>query len=540
MSETDAALPTTLPAVLTSAAEHNRGGLHFHLEDGVCTLTASELLDRAAGAATVLEQLGIEPGASVGVLGPNRPEWAVAAFGTWLAGGVVVPLPFSFLQDPQSAGKQLRPLLDATDCGLVLVASELSDVPLPQARSWHLRSTSKSRGQARHESDSAVIQPTSGSTGRPKGVVLTHEAILTAVRASSAAQGFEPGYDRLLGWLPLFHDYGLFGFLLRAFVTGVDSHILPVESFARAPSRWLSMVSEVDATVTAGPPSAWAAALASVRTGGVDLDLSSLRLGVMAAEVIDPSTVDSLVEIAPSLQLDPRALAAAYGLAEATLGVSVTRPGQGVRVDTLDREKLASTGQALPAGDAPPKRVVSCGAPYPELEVIVLGDDGPCAEREVGRIAVRGPTLLDRYVGTRAPDPFTSDGWFVTGDLGYLAEGELFVTGREKDVIIVMGRNYAPEDLEWAAGQVEGVRRGRCVAFGGDTEDGTVVLIVEPGRRTDPDTLPARVRATVAASTGLTPKVVVADRGAVPKTTSGKLRRSATRGAYVAGQLPVP
>ncbi|MGQ0670783.1 MAG: AMP-binding protein, partial [Actinomycetota bacterium] len=326
------------------------------------------------------------------------------------------------------------------------------------------------------------------------------------------------------------------GYLAWTIVVGTETHILPTERLAKDPSEWLRLAGRVGATVTPGPTSAWDAALrvASRRPDGIDL--SSLLICNLAAEAIEPRVVDRMLDVGASLGLRPDAPSGAYGMAEATLGITVAPVGSGIRIDSVDRELLAATGAAVSATGAESKRVVSCGPPVPGTEVRIIGDAGNVPERQVGEIQVRGPSLMEGYLGGAGPDPFI-DGWLRTGDLGYLTDGELYVTGRSKDIIIVMGRNYSPQDIEWAAERVEGVRVGRCVAFGREGAEGEVVVAAE-ATGDDVDGLPDRVWQAVSDSVGIVPReVIVLPRGTVPMTTSGKLRRSWVREAYAAGDL---
>jgi fatty-acyl-CoA synthase len=527
--------PPNLQAALEAASGEDRGRITFLLEDGPVTMLVRQIVDDATRAARVLQQRGVEPGDRVGLVGPNRPDWVRWAFAVWLAGAVLVPMPYPIrVADPSAFREQIGALFRAAGCRRCVVAPEAGDVlPAPSAIPWSVPVPPRSVDHDHHPraDELAVIQFTSGSTASPKGAVLTHSAVLSTVFGLTAALGLRPGQDRLASWLPYFHDYGLFSYLLLPVFAGTELVSLPTEQFARAPDRWLQMLSDTRATVTAGPPSAWAVTLRAAERSAESLDLSSMRMATMAAETIDPRLVDRMEEAAPGMRLDPRALGTGYGLAEATLTVTRTPPGSGVHVDEVDLGAL-SRGRADPAGVGPSKRVVSCGSPLAFIECRLGGPDGALPERAVGEIEVRGPSVMSGYVGPETPDPFR-DGWLRTGDLGYLANGELYVTGRIKDLIIVLGQNYPPEDIEWAAGRVPGVRAGRSVAFTRPGTEDEIVVVVEPRGDSEPDELAGRVRAAVTATVGLTPReVVVLPRGAISKTTSGKLQRAAARQAY--------
>jgi fatty-acyl-CoA synthase len=227
-------------------------------------------------------------------------------------------------------------------------------------------------------------------------------------------------------------------------------------------------------------------------------------------------------------------------MAEATLGLSISPLDRGIRVDEVDLAQLTQDGRAVPAHGASTKRVVSCGAPLPGVSFRIWGPEGILPERRVGEIQVRSPAVMIGYDGESAAQPF-ADGWLCTGDLGYLAEGELFVVGRSKDIIIAYGQNHAPQDIEWAAERVEGVRSGRVVAFAGsESREGEVLVALETTPHADLASLRRRVRQAVSDVVGIAPRqVLLLAKGAIPKTTSGKVRRGTVRESYERGTLPL-
>jgi fatty-acyl-CoA synthase len=528
----------TLPDALRDAAVAGGGGLVFHLRGGVDRWPPDRLQEAATAAAGVLAARGVLPGQAVGLLGPNRPEWARWAFAVWSAGAALVPLPHPVrVRDRGALAEQIASLVAAAGCLAVVAAPELADlVPPHLVIPWDRDDPGWAPAVADVAPDDvAVIQFTSGSTAAPRGVVLTHGAVLAAVRSIGEAYRIRPKEDVYLGWLPFFHDNGLFAYVVRPVVHGCEGHLFATEDFARDPATWFRLAERAGATITSGPCSAWGAALRAAdrrREGGA---LSTLRLAILAAEPIDPAVVDQLEAAGGWLGLRPSAIGAAYGLAEATLGVTATEPGEGLTFDRVGLAGLAA-GRAEPAADGPIKRVPSCGRPMPGVELRIDGPDGAALDqRGVGEVLVRAPSLLTGYVGGAASP--VAGGWLHTGDRGYLAGDELYLTGRIKDLIIMLGRNYTPEDLEWAAGRVAGVRPGRSVAFSRPGGHEEAVVVVEP--RDEPEEgLAERVGRAVADAVGLRPsEVLVVPRGTVPKTTSGKLRRGALRDAYVRGEL---
>jgi acyl-CoA synthetase (AMP-forming)/AMP-acid ligase II len=531
---------TTLSQALECAAAGS-SELVFHLADGAVTLSAETLLDQAHAGARALAERGIEPGDAVGVLGPNGPEWARWAFAAWLAGGSLVPIPYHLrIRDAEAFRLQVSILTRAAGCRAVVVDPNfLPFVGADIAMRWDEdppRVPHAPAVEPRPE-DVAVIQFTSGSTATPRGAVLTHRAVLAGVRGSEAGSGQNSAGWVQLSWLPFFHDWGLFGYLVWSVVIGTQTHILPTERFARDPSEWLRLAGRVGAMITPGPTSAWDSALRVAGRRPQGIDLSTIRVATLAAEAIEPRVLDRLLELGVELGLSPEAPSGAYGMAETTLAVTEGPVAEPIRVDAVDRGALVSIGEARPAtGSDDVRRVVSSGAPVPGVELLVAGSEGPVPERHVGEILLRTPSMMRGYIGG-TEDPVV-DGWLHTGDLGYLADGELYVTGRIKDVVIVMGRNYPAQDLEWAAERVEGVRSGRTVAFATERTEGEAVVVVECGKGREPDDLPRRVWLEVSDALGIAPReVLVLPGGTIPVTTSGKLRRSWVRDAYASGDL---
>lgn len=523
---------SSIPERLAAAT----GSLVFHLEDGPVTLRPDELEQRAKAAAGELIRRGVGPGDRVGVLGPNRPEWVVWAHAAWMVGAVLVPLQVPLrVRDAEAFLERIAALLTTARCAVVVAdPALLFAIPEDVALAWDTapRHTGASWTPPSTD-DPAVVQFTSGSTAAPRGALLTHGAVLAQVRGLADALIRQD--DVVLAWAPFYHDLGLFLLVVSRVLCGVEAHVLPTERFARDPSRWLEMVAEVGATFTIGPQSAWSAAFRGATRRGARLDLSSAEVAMFAAEGIDPAFVDRMQELGEPVGMSPDAIASSYGLAEAVLGVTHSPRGAGLRMHAVDRDLLTRSGRAVERA-AGERRVVSAGVPMAGIEIRIAGDGVALRDDTVGEIQVRGESLMSGYVGAVVDDPFV-DGWLRTGDLGYMHGGELYVTGRAKDVLIVMGENHYPEDFEWAAGRVEGVRAGRCVAFV-DTATERLCLLVEPAASADIAALPRAVKAQVADVVGSFPgDVVVVAAGTIEKTTSGKLRRGHMRSLYEQGRL---
>lgn len=529
----------TLPDFLLASAARGDGEFVFHLEDGRVRLPLSELAARARIGASALAARGVGRGDTVGILGPNRPEWVVAACSIWAAGAAVVPIQIPLrVRDPAAFSEQIGAVLRTAGCRLVLADGRLvSMVPGGAGARWDAYGDAAATPPTPPTpEDAAVIQFTSGSTASPKGAVIPHGAVLAQLSMLEELNGRPASEETSMGWAPFFHDLGLILFIAWPAAHGGTAHILPAECFARDPAKWLRLVDATRATVTVGPASALGAALRALQRRSEPIDLGSLRVAWFAAEGVDPDVVDRLTAEGGRLGLDRGAVGATYGLAEAVLAVTTTRPGEGLRFDVVDLGEITTSGRALPANGGAARRVACCGRPPTGVELRIVGDGEDLGERQVGEVYVRTPAVMRCYTG-EAASPFV-DGWLRTGDVGYLADGELHVTGRLKDMVIVMGHNYYPEDFEWAAGRVTGVRQGRCVAFAADGSE-EVVLLVEPRADADVPSLPRRVRDAVANAVGVAPgEVLVLPAGTVEKTTSGKLRRGTMRDAYARGELP--
>jgi acyl-CoA synthetase (AMP-forming)/AMP-acid ligase II len=537
--------PSTILDGVRASAAKGRGALVFHLSDGEVRITTGDLVGAAEARATKLARWGIRPGDRVGVLGMNDPEWASWAYGIWEAGALLVPMPYSLrLGDREGLAERLGILARTAGCRLVMTDPRFAPFLPGLGTAWDGEPSGLLEGGGPAAVDlagAAIVQFTSGSTANPKPLVITHRAVLNLLESVFALFG-RPDEDRHLSWLPFFHDWGLIHFLVMSQIAGVESHVVPTERFARSPQEWFRLVAKTRATFTGGPPSAWAVALRLAGERGPDADLSSLRYCLLGAEMIEPEVLDQLIEEGGRLGLAREALACGWGLAEATFCLTCPAPGVGPRIDRVDPVRFSTDGEAEPVAPTEPgKRIVGAGAPLPGVDVRVVAPDGSALpERRVGEIQARAPYLMRGYLLAGDDDPFSSDGWLRTGDLGYLAEGDLFVTGRTKDVIIVFGRNYAPEEIEWAAGRVPGVRTGRCVAFAApDDREGAFVVALEVRDSENTRALEDRVREAVFDAVGVAPQeVLTVPKGWIPRTTSGKLRRIAVREAYRGEGIP--
>ena len=566
---TAAAAPDTAETLVEVLEWHARASpdrphINLRPDDGPeQTLTYAWLWRRAAAAAAALRARGLGQRDTVAIMLRTEAAFFPAFFGTLLAGAVPVPVypPFRPDRITEYAQRQGRILSNAgarllitfatverlgtllrgqvpTLAGVVtlddLAPEGPDDGPLPD------RPASWLTGD-----DPALIQYTSGSTGQPKGVLLTHANLLANIRAIRDGLAIRPD-DAAVSWLPLYHDMGLIGAWLGCLYVGIPVAILSPLAFLSRPARWLWAIHEHRATLSVAPNFAFdlcAAKVADEEIAG--LDLGSLRVLLNGSEAIVPRTLTRFAERFAPAGLRADALRPVYGLAECSVGLAVTPRRHPPRVDRIDKA-FRATGRAAPSGGPDALEFVSCGAPLPRHEIRIADAAGArLGERREGRVQFRGPSTMAGYY--RNPDATravtTDDGWLDSGDLGYLAGGELFLTGRRKDIVIKAGRNIYPHEAETVVDAVDGVRKGCVAAFGvPDAALGTERLVVVAETRVTEPALREQVRREilerVAGTLGVPPDTVVLARpGSVLKTSSGKVRRGATRDAYLAGAL---
>ncbi len=497
----------------------------------------------------------------VGVLGPTSRPLVTTIQAIYLAGGTVVALPLPMrLGSIEEFVDQTRRRIANADAALVVVDRDLAPfLDTPPARAElrvamvlldELAAEGARIGAAawmRPPDDPdrlAILQFTSGSTAAPKGVMLPDRCVGANIDAIIAGAGLTHA-DRAVSWLPLYHDMGLIGLLMAPMLHGFELVLGAPQDFLARPACWLEWISEHRGTITAGPNFSYALAARALRRADA-LDLSSWRLALNGAEPVDPGAVESFCTAAAPFGFDARAAYPVFGMAEATLAVTFPAVGEGMTVDAVDRHALEHDRQAVPAGDdAPPesvRRLAKLGRPLEgfELRIVDPLTDAVRGEREVGELELRSPSVTPGYYrNPEATDATFDDGWLRTGDLAYLVDGELVVCGRQKDVIIVGGRNVFPEDVERAAAAVEGVRAGNVIAFASDRKRGRESIVVVAETRTDDlDEVHASVVTHVRDAVGVPPVDVVLVRpGTLPKTSSGKLQRSLCRDRYHGNEL---
>ncbi|MDP2367733.1 AMP-binding protein [Rhodoferax sp.] len=516
-----------------------------------------DALNLAAG----LRALGLEQGDKVAIMLPTGREFFAAFFGALYAGTVPVPLypparPSQLEDHLKRIGGIMR---NARSRVLVTVerAKPLAHLLRSQVETLQTVGTVADLSLADAPaapaelvaSDIAFLQYTSGSTGDPKGVILTHANLLANLRAMWRATRVRSS-DTFVSWLPLYHDMGLIGACLGGLYIGFHLVLMSPLAFLARPARWLEIIHRHRGTVSPAPNFAYELCLAKVSDADLAaLDLSSWRLAFNGAEPVSPDTLERFAARFAPCGLQREALTPVYGLAESTVGLAFPPAGRGPLIDRVDRATLARDGVAAPArpDDAQPLRIVSCGLPLPGHELRVVDAGGrELPEREQGRVQFCGPSSTQGYLNNPSANQRLFDGaWLNTGDLGYMAGGELFLTGREKDIIIRGGFNIHPQELETAVADMAGVRKGGVVVFAAsDRRSGTERLVVlAETRLAEPAQRQQLVQAITALSATLlgapADDVVLAPPRTVLKTSSGKVRRAACRELYEQGRLGV-
>jgi acyl carrier protein len=517
-----------------------------------------ELLDAAQGVAAGLAAQGLQPGQAVALMLPTGLDYLACFFGIMLAHGIPVPIypPARMSQIEDHLRRHAGILRNAGTVLIIAMAEAKTVAVLLQAgvpslarilAPSELRAAPVPSGHCAVAADIAFLQYTSGSTGDPKGVVLTHANLLANIRALGQAAQVTPG-DVFVSWLPLYHDMGLIGAWLGSLYHGMPLVLMPPLAFLARPARWLQAIARYRGTISAAPNFAYELCVRHVGVAApAGLDLSSWRLALNGAEPVSPATLDAFAARFACCGFRRQALAPVYGLAESSVGLAFPPPGRGPRIDVIQRAPFDRLGRAEPASANDPATLLipSCGRALPGHAIRIVDETGAeLPERRVGRLEFRGPSSTAGYF--RNPEATRSlfrRGWLDSGDNAYLVEGEVYITGRVKDLIKRGGRNLYPYDLEEASGKLPGIRKG-CVAVFASPDPATgserLVILAETRER-DETTRTSLRRALNQVAVDVigmpADDIVLAPPHSVPKTSSGKIRRLACRQAYERGDV---
>jgi 1-acyl-sn-glycerol-3-phosphate acyltransferase len=522
-------------------------------------ITYEQLLDGAQAMAAGLQQLGLEPGDAICIMLPTSREYFFSFFGILLAGSIPVPIypPTRPSQLEDHLRRHTGILANCRAVSLITINEAKPVAMLLKAQLDTLQHivtvddllTAKELFAAPIISpqDTAFLQYTSGSTGSPKGVVLTHANLLANIRAMGERVQASAS-DVFVSWLPLYHDMGLIGAWLGSLYYAALFVVMSPMAFLAQPQRWLQAIHHYRGTLSAAPNFGYELCLHRLEDEQLQgLDLSSWRAAFNGAEAVSPETVVQFPERFGPFGFRADAMMPVYGLAECSVGLAFPPLDQGVRIDHIQRKAFMLTGKAIPAEQDDPNalRFVACGQVLAGHEIRIADPQGnELPEREEGRLQFRGPSATSGYLRNPEATARLFDGdWLDTGDLGYLSAGDLYVTGRIKDIIIRAGRNLYPHELEEAVGDLPDIRKGRVAVFGAtDPKSGTERLVVLAETRVRDSDVHQQMRTRInnisSELCGAPPDdIVLAPPNTVLKTSSGKIRRSACRELYESGFL---
>jgi fatty-acyl-CoA synthase len=559
----------TLADALDYAAKGLRG-CNFHDARGtlISVLTYRTLRDQALVVSARLIALGLAPGDRVALLAETTPEFMTLFMGCIYAGTLPVPLPLptSFGGREgyvQQIGNQMAAAKPAAAFGpdglLGLLQDACEPLGVAHVLSWSQANdlpAGKTSRRSAKGSDIAYLQYSSGSTRFPHGVAVTHTALLANARGKGLYGTAIIDTDRVISWLPYYHDMGLVGCFLAVLSCQVSIDLIATEDFARRPLTWLTLISRNPGTsVSYSPTFGYDIATRRAPSDVTEkFDLSRWRVAGNGGDMIRPDVMQAFVDAFAPAGFDASAFTPSYGLAEATLAVTFMPLGEGIVTDLVD-EAVLSGAVDTPAnlevsakGKLGPARryraIVNCGKVIPDHQIAVRDqDDKTLPDGRIGRVLVKGPSVMAYYfedeAATRAC--LSADGWLDTGDLGYLSDGSLFIVGRAKDMFTINGRNHWPQDIEWAVEQMPGLKSGDIAAFSVTVAEGEDVPAVLVQCRITDDAARAefqnQIRVKVRQITGVNCVVELVPPKSLPRTSSGKLSRSKARSLYLAGLL---
>lgn len=536
----------------------NKPHIYFQHEDGTDeVITYGELLDRSLRVAASLRERGLKDGETVAIMQPTNPGFFYTFLGTLLAGGVPVPIypPFR-MHALEAYAKTEAHILKSAEVRILVTFSEAENLSrilktfVPSLK--HVTTVDDLLGKEKLATpfkakgdNFAMIQYTSGSTSMPKGVLLTHYNLLSNIRAYGKAINVSP-QDVTVSWLPLYHDMGLIGMWLGSLYFAAPLILMTPFSFLNHPEKWLWAIHDHRGTLSGAPNFAYELCVKKVGHELIEgLDLSSWRMAANGAEKVYPRTLELFAKKFAPYGFKPEAITPMYGLAESSVGLAIPPMNRGFIIDRVDRQKFEEDRLAEPASGENDLQFVSCGVPIEGHEIRITDEEHkPLPERHIGNLQFRGPSSMQGYYNNpRATQAIYHDGWLDTGDLAYMADGEVYITGRRKDLIIKAGRNLYPVEIEELVGSVPGVRLGCVAAFeSSDEERATEELVIVAETREqnlhEKDEITQKIKEVIATALDIVPDhVIMVAPHVVPKTSSGKLQRSACKKMYEEGKL---
>lgn len=546
----------TLAEALDYAA---RGETGFNFYNGrgelIAVLPFAQLREEAETLARKLMGLGLERQARVALVADTSPDFVRFFFACQYAGLVPVPLPIPFsLGNREAYIRQIRAMLKSCGASLAVAPEGFfsfleeacrgveSVIQFGPPASFDALSEKGSLAPSKSH-ETAYLQYTSGSTRFPRGVVIRQSSVMENLRGIAGPGIDIRSDDRGVSWLPFYHDMGLVGLLLTPLACQRSVDFFGTREFAMRPRLWLKLMSENQASVSFGPPFGYELCEKRLKEGEASqYNLRRWRVAGVGAEMI---RTEPLMRFAKALEpagFDPSAFLPCYGMAECSLAVSFSPLGEGLKMDRVDAEILATERRAVPptSPEAKVNIFADCGRLLPGFELKILDEEGHMlGEREIGVIYLRGPSVMEGYFNEpeMTQEALTEDGWLNTGDLGYRVGDHLFITGRAKDLIIINGRNIWPQDLEEIAERQPEVRTGDALAFGIWTPEGDIAVLVVECRLREKEkreALVERICHQVRSELGIDCRVEMVPPGSLPRTSSGKLSRSRAKEDYLA------
>ena len=560
---------STILEAIEYAAKGTRG-LNFYSPRGELdsSITYTEICKKAQQIGRRFIHFGIKKGSRVALIAETNEDFVCYFIGCQYAGLLPVPLPL-----PTSFGgregytSQLNQLMKS--CGASVAISASYMLPLLDEATSGLKmkfvgtsTTFEAQAYVKDikkitlpEADSeglAYLQYSSGSTRFPHGVAVTHKSLLSNCHGIGKEGMDLREDDRIVSWLPFYHDMGLVGAMLMPIANQLTTDYLATESFARRPLQWLKLISKNKATLSGGPTFGYdICARRASPTKIADLDLSSWRVASIGGDMIRADVLTSFQETFKEVGFKKTTFLPNYGLAECTLGVSFARLNTGFEIDLVDEKVLSGEEKRLEkikvnGNGANYRSVVNCGIPLSEYEIEIRDDNNvDLGEYHIGRVCLRGASVMVGYY----QDPeatincLTEDKWLDTGDMGYMKEGSLYIIGRVKDLIIINGKNHWPQDIEWAVEQLDDLRSGdtAAVSIPGERDEEVPAILVQCRTRDEAEraTMENKIKDTVHSMIGISPVVALIPPRSLPRTSSGKLSRVKARKQYLAGELVI-
>lgn len=542
---------TSVGEIVRGWAERDpsRACLTVHAGDTeVERLTYGDLARRAGTHAAMFRARGLKPGDPVLLVARSEAGFVASFLGAQLAGLLAVPCPPPEpLESARRVSERLKEITTRCKARLLFDPGTVAMDAAIGAALEDVGTAMLGPSDVDESVDDAHVdrtalsycQFTSGSGGRAKGVLLSHENLTANIEAMRECYGLAEG-DVLATWLPLFHDMGLVSYVLMPLALGLPLHLMSTLAFIARPVSWLALMSRTRSTMSGAPNFAYALCARKATDDEVaTLDLSRWRVAGNGAEPVTRAGVNAFLRRFAPCGFQPGAMLPAYGLAEDTLCATSRRPGQGPRFDEISREALESEDAARPETGG--VVIASIGAALPGHEISVVDGDGRAlGDRRVGEIVIRGASVMQGYLpGTEGEVALSADRALSTGDLGYRADGEFFLVGRKKDLIIRAGRNHYPQDIEDALLGIPGLRVGRAVAFSAPGAEAERIVVAAERAEEGVDEAPirAKIREAMIAAVGIGPDaVVLLPRNALPLTSSGKVMRPLARRLYLDGR----